>query len=185
MGGASRSWAGLIGHGRCFSFMGGASRRSSRGLALKVCVDASGPSPCLGLLQGPSEASSSSFRLVSGYFSTQPLLRLRLTHTRLLSPIHLLHPLPLPPLLLSLRSAAVLLGGLHRAGLLQRHRVPDGLRRRLPEVDGVPRLRHAVPGQGPGRAQLLQEPGPGVQPLVLLQARLRRHWLGLLRLPPG
>lgn len=86
---------------------------------------------------------------------------------------------------LSLSSAAVLLRGIHRVWLLQRHRVPDGLWRPLFEVDRVPGLRGAVPGPGAGRPQLLQEPRPGVQPLVLLQTELWGHRLGLLRLPPG
>ena len=82
-------------------------------------------------------------------------------------------------------SPSVVLRGLHGARLLQRHGGPDGLWRPLPEVDGVPRLRPAVPGQRAGRPQLLQEPRPRVQPLVLLQAELRGHRMGLLRLPPG
>lgn len=82
-------------------------------------------------------------------------------------------------------SASVLLWGIHWAGILQRHRVPDGLWRPLSEMDRFPRLCHAVSGPRAGRPQLLQEPRPRVQPLVFLQAKLWRHWLGLLRLPPG
>ena len=82
-------------------------------------------------------------------------------------------------------SASVLLWRIHRVGVLQWHRVSDGLWRPLSEVDRVPGLRYAVPGPRAGRPQLLQEPRPGVQPLVLLQAKLWSHRMGLLRLPPG
>lgn len=91
---------------------------------------------------------------------------------------------PLPPSF-SLCSASVLLWGIHRVGILQRHRVSDGLWRPLSEVDRVSRLRHAVPGPRAGRPQLLQEPGPRIEPLVFLQTKLWSHWMGLLRLPPG
>lgn len=87
--------------------------------------------------------------------------------------------------LLSLCSASVLLWGVHRVGILQRHRVSDGLWRPLSEVDRVSRLRHAVPGPRARRPQLLQEPRPRIQPLVFLQTKLWSHRLGLLRLPPG
>lgn len=86
---------------------------------------------------------------------------------------------------LSLCSASLLLWGLHRVGILQRHRVPDGLWRPLSEMDRVSGLCDAVPGPRARRPQLLQEPGPRVQPLVLLPAELRGHRLGLLRLSPG
>lgn len=86
---------------------------------------------------------------------------------------------------LSLCSASLLLWGLHRVGILQRHRVPDGLWRPLSEMDRVSGLCDAVSGPRARRPQLLQEPGPRVQPLVLLPAELRGHRLGLLRLSPG
>lgn len=86
---------------------------------------------------------------------------------------------------LSLCSASLLLWGLHRVGILQRHRVPDGLWRPLSEMDRVSGLCDAVPRPRARRPQLLQEPGPRVQPLVLLPAELRGHRLGLLRLSPG
>lgn len=86
---------------------------------------------------------------------------------------------------LSLCSASLLLWGLHRVGILQWHRVPDGLWRPLSEMDRVSGLCDAVPGPRARRPQLLQEPGPRVQPLVLLPAELRGHRLGLLRLSPG
>lgn len=85
----------------------------------------------------------------------------------------------------SVCSASVLLWGVHRAGILQRHCVADGLRRPLSEMDRVSRLCHAVPGPRSRWPQLLQEPGSRVQPLVLFQTKLRSHRVGVLRLPPG
>lgn len=85
----------------------------------------------------------------------------------------------------SLCSASVLLWGIHRVGILQRHRVSDGLWRPLSKVDRVSRLRHAVPGPRAGRPQLLQEPRSRIKPLVFLQTKLRSHRMGLLRLSPG
>lgn len=128
------------------------------------------------------------------YFLLPPVMSLPLTPNALSPHISLSHHpqhwaalllICSSPLSLSPCSTSLLLWGLHRIGILQRHCVPDGLWRPLSEMDRVSGLCDAVPGSGTRRSQLLQEPGPRVQPLVLLPAELRGHWLGLLWLSPG
>lgn len=112
---------------------------------------------------------------------TQILPSSKTSYSPIFLNIYLLSPLPS----FSLCSASVLLWGIHRVGILQRHCVSDGFWRPLSEVDWVSRLCHAVPRPRAGRPQLLQEPRPRIQPLVFLQTKLWSHRMGLLRLPPG
>lgn len=112
---------------------------------------------------------------------TQILLSSKTSYSPIFLNIYSLSPLPS----FSLCSASVLLWGIHRVGILQRHRVSDGFWRPLSEVDWVSRLCHAVPRPRAGWPQLLQKPRPRVQPLVFLQTKLWSHRMGLLRLSPG